>query len=179
MRNIVLVSLVLVLPSLGACALDKSNLGVLDASIGGSGGPGGSGNVAGGAGGGGRAGSQGAGGMGTTGSGGQPGSGAAGRPGSPGAGPCAGLCTNPKGIAPNTSSGDLGIDAVCDEVAGEGGIDKIVCGNFVAPRTFSVNGTAFDCVTGNGGDLPAPRNGGFCMQASAGQDSYAYFTTFQ
>lgn len=166
-RNIVLVSLVWVLPSLG-CTLDKSNLGgVFDASSGGSAGSGG------------RSGAQGTGGMGTTGSGGQTGSGAAGQPGSTGAGPCAGLCSNPKAIAPNTNSGDLGIDAVCDEVAGDGGVDKTVCGNFIAPRTFSVNGTAVDCVTANGGDLPAPKNGGFCMQASAGENSYAYFTTFQ
>jgi hypothetical protein len=109
-------------------------------------------------------------GMGTTGS--------AGQPGSTGAGPCAGLCTNPTAIAPNMNSGDLGTAAVCDEVAGSDGIDKIVCGNFVDPRTFTVNGTLFDCVTGVGGDLPAPRNGGFCMQASAGQNAYAYFTTF-
>jgi hypothetical protein len=26
--------------------------------------------------------------------------------------------------------------------------------------------------------LPAPRNGGWCMEASAGNFSYAYFTTF-
>jgi hypothetical protein len=116
--------------------------------------------------------------MATTGGGGQTGSGAAGRPGSTGAGPCAGLCTNPTAIAPSTSSGDLGTDATCDEVAGNGGVEKLVCGNFVAPRTFTVNGIPFDCVTADGGDLPAPRNGGFCMQASAGQYAYAYFTTF-
>jgi hypothetical protein len=55
----------------------------------------------------------------------------------------------------------------------------IVCGNFQTPRTMTVNGTAMiDCVTSGTYPLPAPRNGGFCFQASAGQFSYAYFTTF-
>jgi hypothetical protein len=57
-------------------------------------------------------------------------------------------------------------------------VTHLVCGNFVAPRTFTVNSTSFDCVNGSGGNLPAAKNGGFCMQASAGQNSYAYFTTY-
>ena len=48
----------------------------------------------------------------------------------------------------------------------------------LAPRTVTVNSTSFDCVSGSGGTLPAAKNGGFCMQASAGQNSYAYFTTY-
>ena len=54
----------------------------------------------------------------------------------------------------------------------------MICGNFVAPRTFTVNGTAVDCVTGVNTSLPPSRNGGFCMQASAGLYSYAYFSTY-
>ena len=50
--------------------------------------------------------------------------------------------------------------------------------HFVAPRTFTVNGTSFDCVKGGTFTLPAPQNGGFCMQASAGDYAYAYFGTF-
>jgi hypothetical protein len=90
-------------------------------------------------------------------------------------GPCAGLCTNPRGVPPATNSGDLGTGATCDEVVGA--VTRTACGNFVAPRTFSVNGAPVDCATGGAFELPPPRNGGFCMQASAGNYSYAYFTT--
>ncbi len=65
----------------------------------------------------------------------------------------------------------------CQEVTG-GTITSMVCGNFVAPRTFSVNGTPEDCVKGGTIPLPAAKNGGYCMQAGAGDNSYAYFTTF-
>jgi len=41
-----------------------------------------------------------------------------------------------------------------------------------------VNGVAVDCAGAGGAfALPPPRNGGFCMQASAGNYSYAYFAT--
>jgi hypothetical protein len=43
---------------------------------------------------------------------------------------------------------------------------------------MTVNGTAIDCVTAGTYPLPSARNGGFCFVASAGQYSYAYFTTF-
>jgi len=52
------------------------------------------------------------------------------------------------------------------------------CGNFVDPRTFSVNGMDIDCVAAGNKSLPPIRNGGYCMEASAGQFSYAYFRTF-
>jgi hypothetical protein len=93
-----------------------------------------------------------------------------------GTGPCAGLCGNPTTVAPTTNSGDLGTGATCQQVTG-GSITKVLCGNFLAPRTFTVNGTSVDCVNSVLTNLPATRNGGYCMQASAGQYSYAYFTT--
>jgi hypothetical protein len=102
--------------------------------------------------------------------------GIAGTTGTGGTDPCAGLCSNPTAVAPSTNSGDLGTEATCNEVVGN--VTRFVCGNFVAPRTFMVNGTLSDCVGGGGGLLPTPRNGGFCMQASAGQNSFAYFTTY-
>jgi hypothetical protein len=80
-------------------------------------------------------------------------------------------------IAPGAASGDLGTGAVCDEVVG-GNATMIICGNFVAPRTLTANGVAVDCVTGSIAQLPARRNGGYCIQATAGQYSYAYFDTF-
>jgi hypothetical protein len=48
----------------------------------------------------------------------------------------------------------------------------------MVPRNFIVNGTSIDCVVSDGGPLPATRNGGYCMQASAGNYSYAYFVTY-
>ena len=93
-----------------------------------------------------------------------------------GTGPCAGLCSNPTAVAPNANSGDLGTGATCNDVVGS--VTHLVCGNFLAPRAFSVNGKAVDCATGGTFTLPAPVNGGFCMQAGAGQHSYAYFTTY-
>ena len=80
--------------------------------------------------------------------------------------------------SPRQSSGDLGTGAVCDEVVGNLTYKMLICGNFLAPRTFTVNGTSLDCVSGYNGALPAPVNGGYCMQASAGGYSYAYFTTY-
>ena len=121
---------------------------------------------------------------GTTGAAGRGGTtGAAGRGGTTGTGgmiggtgPCAGICANPGEVEPNTNSGDLGIAETCDEVIGN--VRNMVCGNFVAPRTLTVNGTAeFPCGGGNV-TLPAARNGGYCMQASAGNYSYAYFATY-
>jgi hypothetical protein len=57
----------------------------------------------------------------------------------------------------------------------------VVFGNFVSPRTFSINGTAATYTSSNGGatvTLPAKINGGWCMQAGAGNNSFAYFTTY-
>ncbi|HVT08870.1 MAG TPA: hypothetical protein VHO67_15535, partial [Polyangia bacterium] len=102
--------------------------------------------------------------------------GSTGAAGSSGTGPCAGLCSNPTAVAPMANSGGLGTGATCNDVVGN--VTHLVCGNFVAPRTFSVNGKALDCATGGTFTLPAPVNGGFCMQAGAGNYSYAYFTTY-
>lgn len=92
-------------------------------------------------------------------------------------GPCAGRCANPIVFTTRAySSGDLGAGATCHEttIAISGGN----CGNFVAPRTFTVNGTAFNCVSGGNWVPPAPVNGGYCMQASPGAELFAYFVTF-
>ncbi|MEP6653811.1 MAG: hypothetical protein ABJA82_10650 [Myxococcales bacterium] len=69
--------------------------------------------------------------------------------------------------------GNLGTAATCHQIIGK--IQGVICGNFVAPRTLTVNGAANPCT---GGALPAPRYGGYCIQATAGQASYAYFTTY-
>ena len=36
----------------------------------------------------------------------------------------------------------------------------------------------FNCVTAGNYSLPAKRSGGYCLEASAGKYSYAYFSTF-
>jgi len=106
---------------------------------------------------------------GTTGTG-----GAAGTTGTGGTGPCSGICMNPITVPPNTNTGDLGTGATCHEVAGDAG--SVVCGNFVASRTFTVNGMTVECAAG--GVLPEARNGGWCIQAGPGDYSYSYFATF-
>jgi hypothetical protein len=75
------------------------------------------------------------------------------------------------------NSGDLGTAATCDEVI-TSTVLHMVCGNFIAPRTFSVNGTPYDCVAGGTYTLPATRNGGYCMEAGPGNNAWAYFTTY-
>jgi len=109
---------------------------------------------------------------GTTGTGGQAGA----TTGAGGTGPCAGMCSNPINVPLMTNSGGLGTGATCHEVVGMG--QGMNCGNFVAPRTFTVNGTSINCVMAGNYSLPARRNGGYCMEASAGEYSYAYFSTF-
>lgn len=102
-----------------------------------------------------------------------------------GTGPCAGLCANP--IAPpgatptSVPSTNQGVGATCYEVIGnfQGGN----CGNFMAPRTLSINGvvvpTCGATTSGGNFNLPATRiNGGYCFQATAGEFSYAYFGLF-
>jgi len=146
------------------------------AGAGGRGGASGSGGASGRGGSGGTGGTSSGGRGGTSGSSGGAGAGGTGAAGGAGgtAGPCAGLCSNPIVVQPNMSPSDLGTAATCHSVAGSSG--SVICGNFVAPRTFTVNSTVVDCSSGVV-TLPAPRNGGWCMQASAGNYSYAYFTT--
>ena len=95
-----------------------------------------------------------------------------------GTGPCAGLCNGPTIFTVNGSfqSGNLGTGAVCYQTTSvvHGGN----CGNFVSPRTLSVNGTTEPCTGQNWSTVPAPRNGGYCIQTTAGNQSWAYFTAF-
>lgn len=90
-------------------------------------------------------------------------------------GPCGGLCEDPVNVPPKTNSGALGTGATCHQVVGM--VAGIVCGNFTAPRTFSVNGNTVSC-NGSNITVPALRNGGYCMESTAGQTSSAYFTTY-
>ena len=89
--------------------------------------------------------------------------------------PAWGLRQSHHGSPPGVNSGALGTGATCNEVTGT--VVGVVCGNFAATRTFTVNGTQVNC---NGGGVapPAPHNGGYCMQAIAGETLSAYFITF-
>jgi PKD repeat protein len=95
-----------------------------------------------------------------------------------GTGPCTGLCTNPITFTVNGSyqSGNLGTGAVCYQTTSN--MNSGNCGNFVSPRTLKVNGTTEPCTGGNWPSLPAKRNGGYCIQTTTGNQSYAYFTAF-
>lgn len=97
--------------------------------------------------------------------------------GGSGTNPCASLCSSPVVFtsASYQPPGGLGTGATCHETTVN--LAGMNCGNFAAGRTFSINGTLVSC---NGGNvtLPAKRNGGYCMQASAGNYSYAYFQTW-
>jgi hypothetical protein len=44
-------------------------------------------------------------------------------------------------------------------------------------RVFRINGTTTAC-GGNWPSTPAARNGGYCLQTSAGDPAWAYFTTW-
>ena len=92
--------------------------------------------------------------------------------------PCSGLCTNPTNFTINGSyqSGNLGTGAVCFQTTSA--LTGGNCGNFVSPRTLSVNGTTEACNGGNWASVPAKRNGGYCIQTTSGNQSYAYFTAF-
>ncbi|HEY4187025.1 MAG TPA: hypothetical protein VGP07_18260 [Polyangia bacterium] len=95
-----------------------------------------------------------------------------------GSGPCAGLCTNPTNFTVNGSfqSGNIGTAAVCYQTTSvvHGGN----CGNFVSPRTLKVNGTTEPCSGGNWASVPAAKNGGYCIQTTAGNQAFAFFTAF-
>ena len=90
-------------------------------------------------------------------------------------GACAGLCTSPTVFTMNGNyqSGNLGTGAVCYQTTSV--IHGGNCSNFASPRTLKVNGTTETCGGGNWSSLPAARNGGYCIQTTSGNQSYASF----
>jgi len=94
-----------------------------------------------------------------------------------GTGPCAGVCANPTKVTTQSySSPGLGLGAACFETTANilGGN----CYNF-AGRTLKLNGTTETCTGTNWPTpLPAKKNGGYCIDISAGSNSSAGFTTF-
>jgi hypothetical protein len=94
-----------------------------------------------------------------------------------GASPCAGSCSNPvKFGSANFSSGNLGTNASCYETTAA--LNGGVCGNFASKRKLTVNGTAMSCTSNWPNPLPGKRNGGYCIQTTAGNYPWAYFVTW-
>jgi len=93
-----------------------------------------------------------------------------------GTNPCAGLCSNPYvfSVESNFQSGNLGTGSICYETTSV--IHGGNCGNFVSPRTLSVNGTVMSCSYSNWATIPAPRNSGYCVQTTSGDHPWAYLT---
>lgn len=93
-------------------------------------------------------------------------------------GPCAAYCASPSvfTFGTNYQSGNLGTAAVCRETTRP--VTGGNCGNFAAGRTFSINGVTKTCNGQNWSSVPAAVNGGYCLQANAGNHSYAFFTLF-
>lgn len=87
--------------------------------------------------------------------------------------PCSDLCSNPVQFTAPYSSGNLGSAATCHQTTSN--LVNGVCANFAAGRTFKINGTNVSC---NNFKLPPKRNGGYCMQASAGNQPYAFFAVW-
>ena len=89
--------------------------------------------------------------------------------------PCASLCDNPVNFSINGSyqSGALGTDIVCRQTTSP--VHGGNCGNFVSPRNLRVNGVLETCNNLNWSSIPAARNGGYCVQTTAGNYPWAFF----
>lgn len=90
--------------------------------------------------------------------------------------PCTNLCASPTTFSTQYfSTGNLGTAARCFETTAP--LVSGNCGGFASPRTLSINGTTMTC-NGQNWTLPAKRNAGYCFQATAGDNFWAYFSTF-
>lgn len=90
--------------------------------------------------------------------------------------PCTDICASPtKFTTQYYSSENLGTGARCFETTAS--LVSGTCGGFVSPRSLTVNGATMSC-NGRNWQLPAKRNGGYCVKVSAGQSSWAWFSTF-
>lgn len=90
--------------------------------------------------------------------------------------PCSAYCANPVSFSGNYNSGNLGTAATCHQTTGN--IAGGNCGNFANGRQLRINGTVMTCNNGNWSALPAKVNGGYCVYTTAGDFSWAYFTTW-
>ncbi|MBN2528722.1 MAG: hypothetical protein JXR76_20195 [Deltaproteobacteria bacterium] len=90
--------------------------------------------------------------------------------------PCDGICANPVVFNWSASyqSQDLQTGEVCRETTQD--VTGGNCGNMLAPRTLSVNGTVMTCDYQEWRNLPPKRNGGYCITTTSGDYPYAFFT---
>jgi Trypsin len=90
--------------------------------------------------------------------------------------PCSDLCASPTTMTSQYfASGNLGTAASC--YVSTAPIVSGNCGGFVSPRTLKINGASMTC-NGQNWTLPAKRNGGYCVQVSAGNNPWSYFVTY-
>ena len=91
-------------------------------------------------------------------------------------GPCNEICKyDTIATSQYYASGSLGTGERCIEVPFS--LASAACGSFANNRVLSINGIPMTCA-GNSMTLPAMRNGGYCLQASAGQDAWAWVSTW-
>jgi hypothetical protein len=89
--------------------------------------------------------------------------------------PCTDICQSPTSFPQYYSSQNLGTTARCFETTAS--LVSGNCGGFVSPRTLAINGTTMTC-NGQNWTLPPKRNGGYCVKVTAGQNTWAQFSTF-
>jgi len=89
--------------------------------------------------------------------------------------PCGGLCNNPVTISSQYyNSGQLGSNATCHQSYQP--MTGFQCGNVAASRSVKINGVQVTC--GQNITIPPQRQGGYCVQTSAGPYDWAYFATW-
>ena len=94
--------------------------------------------------------------------------------------PCSGLCNNPVRFSvanhSSFSSGNLGTGAACFETTST--LLQGESSSFAAPRSLTVNGRT-EPLNGNWNyPLPPQRNGGYCIQTTAGDFAWAAFSAW-
>lgn len=90
--------------------------------------------------------------------------------------PCSDICPSPTIFTTQYySASNMGTLARCYETTAN--LVSGNCGGFANPRTLAINGTTMSC-NGQNWTLPAKRNGGYCFKVSAGENPWAYFSTF-
>jgi hypothetical protein len=94
--------------------------------------------------------------------------------------PCSGLCNNPVEFTvadgSNFQSGNLGTGATCFETTSRLALGE--SSSFVSPRQLTVNGRV-EPLNGNWtSPLPPMRHDGYCIQTTAGNNSFAAFAAW-
>jgi hypothetical protein len=94
--------------------------------------------------------------------------------------PCGGLCNNPVvfSVADGSSfqSGNLGTGATCFETRSRLALGNST--NFVSPRQLTINGRVEPLNATWNYPLPPMRNDGYCIQVTAGNNSFAAFAAW-